>query len=196
MMKKKKKLTIDEYMNIGKNDIFVYIIITIILFLILLYIGYKSNFYYILLFDLIMIIRIIERIDTYHTLKQMKSYLTKNNLLDKIGNIDYWNERYYFLTDNYMIIKQNKEIFSFKYSQIKRIFKERKLKLSKPSNYKEYLHIITNDNEFKILTNSTILVGEDYKDISDYLIKKNTIIKDDKNVNNTKINEFIKKDSD
>ena len=77
MMKKKKKLTIDEYMNIGKNDIFVYIIITIILFLILLYIGYKSNFYYILLFDLIMIIRIIERIDTYHTLKQMKSYLTK-----------------------------------------------------------------------------------------------------------------------
>lgn len=196
MMKKKKKLTIDEYMNIGKNDIFVYIIITIILFLILLYIGYKNNFYYILLFDLIMIIRIIERIDTYHTLKQMKSYLTKNNLLDKIGNIDYWNERYYFLTDNYMIIKQNKEIFSFKYSQIKRIFKERKLKLSKPSNYKEYLHIITNDNEFKILTNSTILVGEDYKDISDYLIKKNTIIKDDKNVNNTKINEFIKKDSD
>lgn len=196
MMKKKKKLTIDEYMNIGKNDIFVYIIITIILFLILLYIGYKSNFYYILLFDLIMIIRIIERINTYHTLKQMKSYLTKNNLLDKIGNIDYWNERYYFLTDNYMIIKQNKEIFSFKYSQIKRIFKERKLKLSKPSNYKEYLHIITNDNEFKILTNSTILVGEDYKDISDYLIKKNTIIKDDKNVNNTKINEFIKKDSD
>lgn len=196
MMKKKKKLTIDEYMNIGKNDIFVYIIITIILFLILLYIGYKSNFYYILLFDLIMIIRIIERINTYHTLKQMKSYLTKNNLLDKIGNIDYWNERYYFLTDNYMIIKQNKEIFSFKYSQIKRIFKERKLKLSKPSNYKEYLHIITNDNEFKILTNSTILVGEDYKDISDYFIKKNTIIKDDKNVNNTKINEFIKKDSD
>ena len=195
-MKKKKKLTIDEYMNIGKNDIFVYIIITIILFLILLYIGYKSNFYYILLFDLIMIIRIIERINTYHTLKQMKSYLTKNNLLDKIGNIDYWNERYYFLTDNYMIIKQNKEIFSFKYSQIKRIFKERKLKLSKPSNYKEYLHIITNDNEFKILTNSTILVGEDYKDISDYFIKKNTIIKDDKNVNNTKINEFIKKDSD
>ena len=172
MMKKKKKLTIDEYIDIGKNDIFVYIIITIILFLILLYIGYKSNFYYILLFDLIMIIRIIERIDTYHTLKQMKSYLTKNNLLDKIGNIDYWNERYYFLTDNYMIIKQNKEIFSFKYSQIKRIFKERKLKLSKPSNYKEYLHIITNDNEFKILTNSTILVGEDYKDISDYLIKK------------------------
>lgn len=43
MMKKKKKLTIDEYMNIGKNDIFVYIIITIILFLILLHIVIWSN---------------------------------------------------------------------------------------------------------------------------------------------------------
>ena len=111
MTKKNKKLTIDEYIDIGKYDIFVYIIITIILFIILLYIGYKNNFYYILLLDIIMIIRIIERIDTYHTLKEIKAYLIKNNLLDKIGNIDYWNERYYFLTDNYMIIKQNKDIF-------------------------------------------------------------------------------------
>ena len=188
MTKKNKKLTIDEYIDIGKYDIFVYIIITIILFIILLYIGYKNNFYYILLLDIIMIIRIIERIDTYHTLKEIKAYLIKNNLLDKIGNIDYWNERYYFLTDNYMIIKQNKEIFSIKYSQIKKIFKERKLKLSGYSNYKEYLNIITNDNEFKILIISTILVGEDYKDISDYLIKKNANIIIDKNTNNPKIN--------
>ena len=83
------------------------------------------------------------------------------------------------LADNYMIIKQNKDIFSFKYSQIKKIFKEKKLKLSKYSSYKEYLHIITNDNEFIILTISTILVGEDYRDISNYLIKKNADIKID-----------------
>ena len=57
------------------------------------------------------------------TLKQIKKYLTDNNLLDKIGNIDYWNERYYFLTDNYMIIKQGKEIYSFKYSEIEKIYK-------------------------------------------------------------------------
>ena len=91
-----KKITIDEYIDIGKNYIFVYIIITIILFLILLYIGDKNNFYYILIFVLIMIIMIIKRIDTYYTLRELKSYLAKKNILDKIDNIDYWNKRYYF----------------------------------------------------------------------------------------------------
>lgn len=80
-------------------------IVTVILFLVLLYIDYKYNFYYYLLFDLIMVVRIVERIDTYHTLKKIKIYLIDHNLLNKIGDIDYWNERYYFLTDNYMIIK-------------------------------------------------------------------------------------------
>jgi len=190
--KEKKKLTIDEYIDIAKGDISVYVIVMVILFLVLLYIGHKYNFYYYLLFDLIMVARIFERIDTYNTLKEIKIYLIDNNLLNKIGNIDYWNERYYFLTDNYMIIKWNGDIYSFKYSQIERIFKESNLELTgrKQSNSTEYLHIITSDSEFKILTYTNVLVGEDYKDISDYLIKKNPKIKFDETVMNTKIDGF------
>ena len=120
-----------------------------------------------------MILRIAERIGTLLTLVKIKSYLIDNNLLDKIGNIDYWNNRYYFLTDNYMIIKQNKEIYSFEYSEIERIYKESYVELGKHSYSQELLHIIVNGNDFKILISTTVLVGEDYRDISDYLIEKN-----------------------
>ena len=116
-----------------------------------------------------MLARIAERIETFLTLKKIKSYLIENKILDKIGNIDYWNERYYFLTDNYMIIKQNKVISAFEYSEIERIYKESSLELSKNSSYQEHLHIVVGNNEFKVLTSSTILVGEEFSDISNYL---------------------------
>lgn len=180
MKKKEKKKTIDEYIDTGKWDILVYVIVTIILLAISLYIGSKYNFYYHVIFvGILMIGRIAERIDTLFTLKKIKSYLVENNLLDKIGRINYWNEKSYFLTDNYMLIKQNNIIYSLKYSEIERIFKESYTKVSKHSYSKEYLHIVTNDNDFKVLIFTTILVGEDYKDISDYLIKKNPNIKID-----------------
>ena len=186
--REKKKLTIDEYIEIGKGDITVYIIVTIILLAVSLYFGIKYNFYIHLLFiGLIMIGRIWERIDTLLTLRKIKTYLVDNNLLDKIGKIDYWNDRYYFLTDNYMIIKQKRKIHSFKYSEIERIFKESYLELSKHSYSQEHLHIIANDNDFKILISTTVLVGEDYKDISDYLIKKNPNIIVDDTIKNKRI---------
>ena len=157
--KEKKKLNIDEYIDIGKGDIFVYMIVTIILLVISLYIGIKYNFYYHIIFIvLLMGGRTAERIDTLFTLKKIKSYLIDNNLLSKIGNIDYWNERYYFLTDNYMIIKYNKIVYSFKYSEIIRIYKENNTKIGRHSNSQEYLHIVTNDNDFKILIASTIFI--------------------------------------
>lgn len=189
--KEKKKLILDEYIDIGKSDIIVYVSVTLILLIIFLYVGIKYNVYYYLFFvGLIIIGRSYERIETFVTLKQIKKYLTDNNLLDKIGNIDYWNERYYFLTDNYMIIKQGKEIYSFKYSEIEKIYKENNLVINKHSRSQEYLHIIVGNNNFIILVYSTVLVGEDFKDISDYLIKKNPNIVIGKTIKNKKINIF------
>ncbi len=182
-----KKKTIDEYIGIGKADIFVYIIVAIVLLVISLYIGIKHNFYYLTIFiSVVMLARIAERIETLFTLKKIKTYLIENKLIDKIGNIDYWNERYYFLTDNYMIIKQNKVISAFEYSEIERIYKESSLELSKNSSYQEHLHIVVNNNNFKVLTSSTILVGEDNCDISNYLIEKNPNIKIDETIDDKK----------
>lgn len=189
--KEKKNQTLDEYIDIGKSDIIVYVSVTLILLIIFLYVGIKYNVYYYLFFvGLIIIGRTYERIKTLVTLKQIKKYLTDNNLLDKIGNIDYWNEKYYFLTDNYMIIKQGKEIYSFNYSEIERIYKESNLVLNKHSCSQEYLHIVVGNNNFIILIYSTVLVGEDFKDISDYLIKKNPNIVIGKTIKNKKINIF------
>ena len=192
-MKKKEKqqLTIDEYIDIGRGDITLYVTIAIILLTISLYFGIKYNFYFHLLFiGLIMIGRICERIDTLLTLKEIKSYLVDNNLLYKIGNIDYWNNRYYFLTDNYMIIKQKKKIYSFEYSEIERIYKESYTELSNHSYSQENLHIVVNDNDFKVLIYTDILVGEDYRDISGYLIQKNPNIIVDETIKNKKIDIF------
>lgn len=189
--KEKKKLTIDEYIDIAKWDIVIYVIVSVIVLLISLYIGVKYNFYYHLIFiGIIIVIKIGERINTYITLKKIKSYLVNNNILDRIGNIDYWNERYYFLTDNYIIIKHGKVIYSFKYSEIERIYKESYTRLGKHSYSQEYLHIVTDDNDFKILIYTTVLVDEDYKDISSYLMEKNLNIKVDKTVKNKKIDVF------
>ena len=150
--KKKKKLTLDEYIDIGKSDIIVYVSVTFILLTIFLYVGIKYNVYYYLFFvGLIIIGRTYERVETFVTLKEIKKYLTINNILDKIGNIDYWNEKYYFLTDNYMIIKQGKEIYSFEYSEIEKIYKESNLVLNKHSKSQEYLHIVVGNNNFIIL---------------------------------------------
>ena len=189
--KEKKKLTIDECIDIAKWNIVIYVIVSVIVLLISLYIGVKYNFYYHLIFiGIIIVIKIGERINTYITLKEIKSYLVNNNILDRIGNIDYWNERYYFLTDNYIIIKHGKVIYSFKYSEIERIYKESYTRLGKHSYSQEYLHIVTDDNDFKILIYTTVLVDEDYKDISSYLMEKNPNIKVDKTVKNKKIDVF------
>ena len=48
--KEKKKLTLDEYIDIGKSDIIVYVSVTLILLIIFLYIGIKYNVYYYLFF--------------------------------------------------------------------------------------------------------------------------------------------------
>ncbi len=169
----KKKLKLDDYISIAKSDINTYVIFTVIIFGVLLFIGYKVSFYYILFFDIIMVIRVIERIDTYNNLRLIKSYLVEKNLINKLDKINFWNERNYFLTTNYLIIVKNKKVYLISYNEILKIYTETILRLNKHGGYQEYLHIFTSSNEFKILTFSTKLVGEELMNIKDYLLNKN-----------------------
>lgn len=89
-----------------------------------------------------------------------------------------------------MIIKQKKKIYSFKYSEIERIYKESYTELSNHSYSQENLHIVVNDNDFKVLIYTDILVGEDYRDISGYLIQKNPNIIVNETIKNKKIDIF------
>ena len=169
----KKELRLDDYISIAKSDINTYIIATVIIFGVLLFIGYKVDFYYILFFDLIMIFRILERISTYNNLKMIKKYLIDKDLVNKIEKIDFWNEKNYFLTSNYLVIVQHKSVYAIKYSDISKIYVETILNINRPGSYEEYLHIFSSNNEFKILTFSTKLVGEEFMNIKDYLLNKN-----------------------
>jgi len=173
MYMKSDKKSIDEYIKIAKGDVDIHLLVAIILFLILIYICYKFDSYYFLLIEMFQLIRLISRIEGYFNIKKINKYLIDNNLIEKIGRIDFWNERNYILSKEYMIIKIQKDIFTFKYSDIQKIYKKTHLRIGKNSKYEEYLNIITNDNEFEILIYTTILVEEEYKDISKYLLKKN-----------------------
>ena len=52
--------------------------------------------------------RVLERINAYSNIKLIKAYLVNNNLIDKIGTIDFWNEKNYFLTKDYLLNKNSK----------------------------------------------------------------------------------------
>ena len=92
-----KNKTIDEYVNIAKTDIIVYFIMLILISLILLFISYKINWFYLMIFCIAFPFTIINRVLTYRNLKNIKNYLIKNSLLDKIGKIVFWNEKKLFL---------------------------------------------------------------------------------------------------
>ena len=96
--------SVDKYVAIGKTDAIFYLIMTVIIFFVLLFIAYKVDWYYILFADILLVLRTLEKVEIYFNLKKLNKYIIENDLGDKIGNIDFWNERNYFLTDNYMII--------------------------------------------------------------------------------------------
>ena len=191
-MKEKGKIKeIDDYVNEAKTDIYVYIIVAIILFFILLYISYKVNWYYLLLFHIFFLFSLFNRIIIHNNLKKIREYLIKNKLINKIGKIDFWNENHYFLTEKYMIIIENNIVNCFPYSDITSIRKEiNYIFHSHSSNFPDYLYIVLNNNiEYKILIFNTCLTSEKYCNISSYLLNKNKDIIIEENI--VKINHRI-----
>ncbi|MCI9585758.1 MAG: hypothetical protein HFH45_03905 [Bacilli bacterium] len=180
MLKKDKPnhKTIDEYIAIAKSDIYVYIVVTILVFIGLLYISSTTNCYIYLLFNMVMLIFTADKIYVYFNLNKIKKYLIQNNLIDKIGTIEYWNEMNYFLTNNYMIISYKNKIYCLKYSDISTIYKETRFNNGEFDSIEKYLHLLLNDGEeIEILIWSSALRTEEFKDISDYLLNKNPNIK-------------------
>lgn len=176
MLKKDKTnhKTIDDYIAIAKSDIYVYIVVTILVFIGLLYIIITTNCYIYLLFNMVMLIFTADKIYVYFNLNKIKKYLIQNNLIDKIGTIEYWNEMNYFLTNNYMIISYKNKIYCLKYSDISTIYKETRFNNGEFDSIEKYLHLVLNDGEeIEILIWSSALRTEEFKDISDYLLSKN-----------------------
>ena len=112
-----------------------------------------------------------------YNLNKIDKYLKDNDLVNKIGKIEYWNEKNYFLTENYVIIFVDKKVRIFSYSDIASISKKNDVKLKSYSRLDEYLAImLLNDEQYRILFYITVLTNGKYKDISDFLLNKNNNI--------------------
>ena len=173
---KSKNKTIDEYILEAKNDIYVYIIIWIIFFLILLYLAYRFDNFYLLFIDLVFLFFVYNRIIIYDNLIKIKEYLVKNKLINKIGKIDYWNEKSCFLTEKYVILIENNVVTCFEYNKIKKIRKEVIYTLkSRNNNIFEYLYLgLDNDCEYEFLISTTSIASENFYDFTSYILEKNS----------------------
>ena len=106
-----------------------------------------------------------------YNLNKIDKYLKDNDLVNKIGKIEYWNEK------NYVIIFVDKKVRIFSYSDIASISKKNDVKLKSYSRLDEYLAImLLNDEQYRILLYITVLTNGKYKDISDFLLNKNNNI--------------------
>lgn len=169
--------SLNTYIHTNNFDILIFIFLLIISTVILLFIGYKTHCYFILLIDIFILNSLISRIEVKFNLNKIEKYLNDKNLINKIGKIEYWNEKNYLLTENYVIIIADKKVKKFRYSDIVSISKKRDVKLRSYSRIDEYLVItLLNGEQYRILSYTSVLTNEKYKDISDFLLNKNNSI--------------------
>lgn len=169
--------SLNTYIKASSIDILIYVFLVIVVTMVLLFICYKTHCYYILLIDIFILNSLISRVEVKYNLNKIDEYLKDNDLVNKIGKIEYWNEKNYFLTENYVIIFVDKKVRVFSYSDIASISKENDVKLKRYSRLDEYLVItLLNDEQYRILSYTSVLANEKYKDISDFLLNKNSNI--------------------
>ena len=181
-MKCKKEKTIEDYIRNAEN----FFLFPFILLIVLLIITFVTKYYFLLFFVCIILIYFSNCLYERDNIRRIKKYLVTHDLIDKIGDIYFWNEKDYMLTDNYFIIVRNSKVNIFKYEEISEIYKKMFLgdEEIKPKKYLsklpcyEYLYITLKSNKnYRVLIWSTRTGSEQFMDISDYLISKNSNIK-------------------
>lgn len=178
-MKTSEPRNIDSYILEAKNNIFIYFFVYGILLSILFYLSYKVHFYpFFIIFLLWFLFCWIKRIQIYYRVVIVRRYITNHHLLDKLGDILFWNNDCYFLTENYFIIVVKSQVEVFSYQDISFIRKETHYFLGRNSHIDENLFItLKNGKQYQILLSSTLLTIEVQKDITEFLLEKNPHIK-------------------
>lgn len=184
-----KKIGFEKYISVVKKNTYICFIVVIITFFILLCISLKFEYYLLLILNALMIYILFKKGGIYYSVKRIKNYLIKNNLINKIGNIEMAIENLYFFTEYYMIVSSKISILCFKYSEIEKIYMEylNKIDISMRdyNRVESYLcFVLQNGVEFKILietANFLFNTNKNYCDIRNYLLNKkpNIIIGDE-----------------
>lgn len=170
-MKRERKLKLDDFIKDAETSLSFPIIVIIILLIVIFF----TKFYLLSFFILLVLIVILEWLNAKNNIYKIKKFLVSNNLLDKIGDIYFWNEKDCILTDNYFILIVGAKVVIFKYEDIDSIYKKTNVRRSA---IEEYLYIcLKNGEEYQLLIWSTNVRSEKLMDISDYLVSKNKNIK-------------------
>lgn len=88
---------IDTYIKANSIDILIYVFLLIVITMVLPFVCYTTHWYYILLIDIFILNSLISRVKVKYNLNKIDKYLKDNDLVNKIGKIEYWNEKNYFL---------------------------------------------------------------------------------------------------
>lgn len=176
-MENENREKINKMVETAKYDMIFSLLIFVVVTLVISIMVFNGLTPIYLFFILIPLFFLYGKIISYINIKAIKRYIEKNNLYSKMGKIEYWNEEYYLLTDNYIIIRQGK-INHFKYSEIMEIESKKTYRLHTPGSIEKNLYIkLVSNKKYKVLLNTTSLVNEEYKDITDFLLSKNSKIK-------------------
>lgn len=175
----KHKKTLDNYLVEAKVDIVIYLVFYLVVLGCLFYLSYEIHFYpFFVIFLLWFLVSWIKRIQIYYYVVLIKRYITSHNLLDKLGDILFWNNDYYFLTEHYFIIVVKGRVEVFSYQDISSIQKKAHYFLGRNSHIDKNLFItLKNGKQYQILISSTLLTIEVQKDITEFLLEKNPHIK-------------------
>ena len=136
---KPTKKSLNDYIQEAKSDVILYFVILgiLILALIILYILYGTPVAICLLFLVLGHLTFtIDKIISYKNVLKINKYLINNQLETKIGNIVFWNEKNYFLTDDYILLVKKFEVNCIDYKDIKILSKRMEIK---PSGVNEFL---------------------------------------------------------
>ena len=169
--KNDKRIYLDDYISVAKNDAIIRVVFTIIIIIFMLFTKIYIDEYFKLFVIFIFILLDLWFIRTYIVLLQIKKYLIETKKYDNTLKIDFWNENNVIFIDRNIIIFTRLKIISIKYKDIMRakvLIKRRKGRL-----LKYLLLTLIDESTNKILIYDGIHYDIDENKILDYLKEKN-----------------------
>jgi hypothetical protein len=175
-MKKNTPRTIDSYIEEAKTDILIYFFVYFALIIGVIALAYIEQEPFICCLTILFLLMFLQRIFTYNKINSIKKKIDEQGSLDKVQNIVFWNNNHYFLTEEYFVILNKKDIDIFSYQDIKTIQKEIRYNFGSDICPPDYLYLtLNNGKKYKIIIrfNQQHFSLQEAVDISEFLLSKN-----------------------
>lgn len=175
-MKKNTPRTIDSYIEEAKTDILIYFFVYFAFIIGVIVLAYIEQVPFICCLTILFLLMFLQRVFTYNKIKYIKKKIEEQGSLDKVQNIVFWNNNHYFLTEEYFVILNKKDVDIFSYQDIKTIQKEIRYHFGSDICPPDYLYLtLNNGKKYKIIIrfNQQHFSLQEAVDISEFLLSKN-----------------------